>query len=222
MATRPLTIIALLLTVTTSHCAHRTNPRPHTDLPSNGATRVAAGGSTVAGTYRACAMHCQTLVLRSDGTFEMTNTGDLFNNQHSSGRWSRDGDYLELTSDEEPCRDGMQETMAGRAGDIEIIVTDESGDPWIDGTVGASMPRLRITTQPDFNGRAVFPIESPSEITVDGLYTGRCVYVPSSRESDTFRIRVRPADMPPLKEERYLFTGDGIIAVSSWKLERVE
>jgi hypothetical protein len=195
-------IVTVCLTATTVHCAHK--------------------AKTLAGTYRFCAMHCQTLVLRANGTFQMTLDGDLFNNQQSSGRWSRDGDYVELTSDEDPCRPGMEETVTGRNRDIEIAVTDENGNPWIDGTVGASIPRLWLKAQPDYQGRAVFSIESPTEVVVDGFYTGRCVYVPSSSESDTFTIRVRPAEMPPLRQERYLIREGGIIQVNSLELMRVE
>jgi hypothetical protein len=166
-------------------------------------------------------MHCETLVLRNDGTFVLTLDGDLFNNQQSSGRWSREGDYVELTSDENPFRNPMEERVTGRSGDIEIILTDENGDAWVDGTVGASTPPLWIETQPDGLGRAVLSIQSPEKIFVDGFYTGHCEYVPSSRESDTFIIHLIPTDMPPLRARRYRVTEKGLVQVKSWELERV-
>lgn len=172
-------------------------------------------------TYRECIMACETLTLKPDHTFVYNLDGDLWNDLSTTGKWSQDGEYLVLESDQTPCAPGLSESRRdGLTGGIEVSVVRADGGPVVEASVEAGTPYQSVLVRQTLDEELFVPLVAPTWIEVSSWSLGTCRYDVHDRSANVFRAVVTEGDMAP-KNGRFLLTDKSIIAVGQ-ELKRAD
>lgn len=147
----------------------------------------------LAGAYQSCEMACQTIQIRSDHSFERVLDGDLFNDEHTVGKWiSLGGNRIRAIGPKPTGQPKVEETTTAR-NNFQVTVTDY---------VGAVLPQVELAGIVDGktfrcltneDGSCEIPI-CKSFTVIRQHYTG--TYIVNNLSSRTFRVELSYEQMP--------------------------
>ena len=171
-------------------------------------------------TYQTCVIACETLTLKPDHTFSYNLDGDLWKNLTTSGKWSQDGRYLTLKSDQNPCLPGLTEGRHdGVSGGVEVDVVTTMGSRVVEASVEAGSASSSVRVQPTLDKTLFVPLVGLRWLEVTGWSLGRCRYDVHDPNANSFRVILTPGDLSPMNAT-YLLTPEGVVAVSGQELKR--
>ena len=170
------------------------------------------------GTYQRCPIHCETLVIKADHTFELIVKGDIYDHV-TTGQWKQDGEFITL-SGPNPCDYPLEEFLKPDLEGTEISVRWDGSEGPLDFELGASDGNNTASTLAAVESKIVLPIQKPIQVQAAGFWIGNCLWDVKQRGSNSFIITLKALRGPPVGHQRFLLRPSGIISVGSEELER--
>jgi hypothetical protein len=182
------------------------------------------------GTYEACSMQCETLVLRPDHTFSLTLTGDLATGESTTGTWEavesrrhvirltlakpKERSTIEVLPPSEASGEGIQITVTGEIGPLPGAIATI----YCDG--GEALASISVRT--DATGRAKAPPCAATFVSVEfgGLDPVSQTFSPAAARQLSLRAHLVEPQTFVRDGEEWLIERGAAYQLASWPLPR--